>query len=265
MENLAKLSGDVEQQVAVFAKDLSDSLQYLKIAELYLTHKIQNKAIEWAEKGLNAFSERPDERLREFLAKAYHHLKRHDEAMKLIWANFFDYPSLDKFKLLKHHSELIQQWPDWRRKAIEHIHLGIQKAKTARPRSPYAFDYSWESNSNNSTLVEIYLWEGDIEAAWKQAQSEGANLQLWHRLAEKREKTHPADAATAYQKIVEDEIKRGDNESYRQAVNHIGKIQTLMKTANLEGESIVYIKEVRANFKAKRNFIKLFDAKFGNL
>ncbi len=265
MEHLAKLAGDVEAEVAVLAKDLSSDWQYLKIAEVYVSHKMCDRAIEWAEKGLKAFRNRPDGRLREFLATEYHRLKRHDEAMTLIWAEFTDHPSLEHIKLLKQHADKTESWTLWRKKAIDHVHAAIQKAKTARPGSQYSMRYSLDRGCNSSLLVEIYLWEQDIEAAWKQAKSGGASPQLWHQLAEKREKTHPADAAAAYQHIVEDAAARGGNESYRDAVKLVAKIQTLLNEAKREKEFPAYLEEVRAKFKPKRNFIKLLDAKFGNI
>lgn len=262
MENLAQLSGDIEVEVAVHAKSLSNGHDYLKIAELYASRKMRDKAREWAEKGLKAFPQRPDGRLREFLAKEYHHLKRHEEAMALIWAKFVDYPSLANFKSLKNHAELVRDWDKWRKKAIDHIQGEIRKPRNAR--SPHGTNYSWEQRCGSSTLVEIYLWEGDVDAAWRQAQAEGANSQLWHSLAQKRERTHPADAAVAYQKIVNEEVTRGGNDSYRDAVKLIAKIQTLLKDAKQESKFSPYLAEVRANFKSKRNFVKLLDAKFGN-
>ncbi len=262
MENLARLSGDVEAEVAIHVKNISSGYDYLKIAELYALHKNSDKAVEWAEKGLKSFSKQPDGRLRKFLAKEYHRLERHDEAMALIWGEFVDNPSLDNFKSLKTHAEITTSWPEWRNKCLEHIHLGIQKAKVAKPRSYNSTDYLWEQSRNSSTLVELYLWEKDANAAWKQAQTDGANTQLWHQLAEMREKTHPADAAAAYRKIVFETVSRGDNDSYREAVKLLGKIQSLMKEAKVQDRFSVYLEEVRATFKSKRNFIKLLDAKF---
>lgn len=264
MENLAQISGDIEAEVAVHAKSLSSGYDYLKIAELYASRKMHDKAREWAEKGLNAFSQRPDGRLREFLAKEYHRLKRHEEAMALIWAEFVDHPSLANFKSLKSHAEMVKEWPKWREKAINHIQGEIRKPRNTHARWPHGTNYSWEHRCGSSTLVEIYLWEGNVDAAWKQAQSEGANSQLWYSLAQKRENTHPADAAVAYQKIVDEEITRGGNDSYRDAVKLIAKIQDLMKDAKQEGKFSPYLAEVRANFKAKRNFVKLLDARFGS-
>ncbi|MFZ9594953.1 MAG: DUF6880 family protein [Bdellovibrionia bacterium] len=265
MENIAKLSGDIESEVKVLQKNLSSGWNYLNIAKLYASHKIQDKAIEWAENGLKAFPDRPDGRLREFLAKEYHRLKRHDEAMLLIWEEFIDHPSLERLKQLKENADVIEDWSAWRKKAIDHIQSTIQKVKSARQSSSSSMSYSWNHSCSNSLLVEIYLWEKDIDSAWKQAKTGGTTSQLWYVLAQKREKDHPGDAAHAYQSIVEEEIIGGGNESYRAAIKLLTKIQSLLKEEKRDLEFLSYLKRVRTQFKPKRNFIRLLDAKFGDL
>ncbi len=83
MESLAQASGDTEELVAVMSRDLSHAYSYLKIAEVYREARRHDQALVWAEKGLEAFSERTDGRLREFAAEEYHRRRRHDDAMKL--------------------------------------------------------------------------------------------------------------------------------------------------------------------------------------
>jgi uncharacterized Zn finger protein len=94
MESLANLSGDTEQLVAVMSRDLSSAYSYLKIAEVYLDARQRDHALLWAEKGLEAFPHRTDDRLREFAAEEYHRRHRHEDAMKLIWAEFSERPFL---------------------------------------------------------------------------------------------------------------------------------------------------------------------------
>jgi hypothetical protein len=54
MESLARSSGDVEQLVAVKARDLSSGWRYLQIAETYRQAGLADTALEWAEKGVVA-------------------------------------------------------------------------------------------------------------------------------------------------------------------------------------------------------------------
>ena len=83
MEALAGQTGDPEAIVEVKRRDLSHSYSYLKIAEIYREAGENNKALAWAEEGLNSFPQR-DSRLVEFLAQEYHRRARHEDAMKLI-------------------------------------------------------------------------------------------------------------------------------------------------------------------------------------
>jgi tetratricopeptide (TPR) repeat protein len=101
MEDLARRQGDLEALVAVKSRDLSSAHQYLVIAELYRENRKYKQAIQWAEDGLKAFPKRPDSLLRAFLAEEYHRKNRHDEAMKLIWANLEDRPDLHSYQELK--------------------------------------------------------------------------------------------------------------------------------------------------------------------
>jgi tetratricopeptide (TPR) repeat protein len=74
--------------IAVKSRDLSHAYAFLQIAETLRTGGRYDEALEWAERGMEAFPERTDSRLREFLANEYHRRKRHDDAMTLIWAAF---------------------------------------------------------------------------------------------------------------------------------------------------------------------------------
>src|SRR5437870_2362146 len=129
METLARQTGDVEAIVAVKKRDLSFAYHYLQIAETYKTARQDDLAMEWADRGVKAFPERTDSRLREFLAGEYHRLNRHDDAMVLMWAEFSDTPNLETYKTLKSHASRADQWPIWREKALGFIRDDIARSK----------------------------------------------------------------------------------------------------------------------------------------
>ena len=130
METIARKTGDVEAVVAVKKRDLSLAYHYLQIAETYKGARRHDLALEWAERGVKAFPERTDSRLREFLAGEYHRRKRHDEAMALIWTEFTESPNLEQYRKLKAHAQRIDQWELWREKALEYLRERIGRAKT---------------------------------------------------------------------------------------------------------------------------------------
>ena len=255
MESLADVSGDVETLVDVKKKDLSYAYHYLQIAELYQKSGNHDKALEWAEAGLKAFPDRTDSRLRDFLAAEYHRRKRHDEAMELIWADFSDHADLANFEKLKAHAERIRQWPIWRGKALDFIREDINRTKQSREGRCGARNVSY----SNSLLVEIFLSEKDLDAAWLEAQAEGCSERLWMRLAADREQDHPQDAIDVYKKWIDPTVEKKNNQAYQEAANLMRKIRVLMKRLNQDTEFADYLRKVRTAHKPKRNFMKLLD------
>ena len=255
METLARQTGDVEAIVAVKKRDLSSSYAYLQIAETYKQARKHDLALEWAERGLKVSPQRTDSRLREFLAEEYHRRKRHDEAMVLVWAEFTGSPSLEQLQHLKSHADRVVQWPAWRNKALASMREQIAKAKREAQKNRWG----WSARADHSELVRVFLWEKDVEAAWREAQEGGCSSKLWMELAAKREKDHPEDALAIYQKQIEPTLAQKNNEAYRAAVGLLRTIHGLMGRLAESGQFARYLQSVRAAHKPKRNFMKLLD------
>jgi uncharacterized Zn finger protein len=259
MESLAQASGDIEALVAVMSRDLSSAYSYLKIAEVYREAGQHDGALLWAEKGLKAFPERTDARLREFAAEEYHRRRRDDEAMALIWAEFSERPYLETYKTLEKHAKKPGAWPEWRERALGDIRLRIVKAREkargqTRPR--------WmQADDNHSVLVEIFLYEGKDEDAWREAGIGGCSDSLWLRLAAKREKEHPEDAAPIYLKYAEAGVASASNGRYEDPVSLLAKAAAAMKRMDRGAEFVRHLEALRAKYKIKRNFIKLVEQK----
>lgn len=261
MESLAQASGDVEELVAVLSRDLSHAYSYLKIGEVYREAHQHDQALAWAEKGLNAFPERTDGRLREFAADEYHRLRRHDDAMKLMWAEFQERPCLETYRTLKRHAERharkAKTWPEWRERALAEIRQCIARA---RQKSQGQTQPRWtRHDDDNSQLVEIFLYEGDVDAAWSEAQDGGCLDGLWLRLAKAREKDHPEDAAPIYVMQAEQAIVEVRNSRYDEPVGLLVKAAAVMKRMDRSDEFVRQLESFRAKYKIKRNFIKLVE------
>lgn len=255
MKTLAESSGDIEEQVAVRSRDLSNAYDFLEIAEIYAQAGQHDKAMEWAENGVKAFPERTDSRLREFLADEYHRRGRHDGAMALIWSEFSEEPGLETYQLLKRHADRTKQWPSWRADALTAIRERIAAAKSKRRPG----DFSPWNRVDHSDLVRIFLWEKDVEAAWQEAEVGGCANDLWMNLAAKREKEHPADAIAIYQREVENLINDKNNAAYEAAVRLLRKVARLMALLDRTAEFRSYLTGVRVRHKPKRNLLKLLD------
>lgn len=255
MEELARSTGDVDELVAIKSRDLSVAYQFLAIAQVCLDAGRVDEALEWAERGVRAFPTATDSRLREFLAEQYHRRSRHDEAMALIWAEFVEDPLLERYQLLKAHAERIDAWPAWRTRALEAARESIVRAQgVARPARN-----RWERPADGSALVRIYLWEDELEPAWREAGALGCSDALWYELAAKREADHPADALPIYQREVNALLETKRNDGYEAAVKLLGRIRALMIRLDRENDVPAYLASVRAAHGRKRNFTRLLD------
>lgn len=264
METLARMSNDVEALVKVRSRDLSSAYYFLQIAEIYREVKQHDKALEWAERGAQAFPENTDNRLRKFLAEEYHRRQRHAEAVEQIWKMYADEPELETYQQLKAHVTRAagkdtykqkEEWNQWRARALVHLRSLLDESHgSAKKRGSFP---TWHGASDKSKLVEIHLWEKDIDAALAAAEAHGCSDDLWMKLAEALEKPRPTAALRIYCESIEPLIDRKNNQAYKEAATRIGKIGKLMEQTGRVAEFSEYVSELRAKHKPKRNFIKL--------
>lgn len=254
MEQLAEASGDVDELVAIKSRDLSSGYRYLEIAEILTKARQPDKALEWAERGLKKFTERPDNRLRDFLAAAYLKRKRNDEALQLTWIQFEERPILDHYRKLHDVAGKLDRWPEQRIRALAQVAEVIAREASTTSR--------WKpkpSTPNYSLRVEIALWEQDLDAAWSAAHEGTCDRSLLSTLAGKLESARPGDAVSLYRRVVPSIVEQTNNAAYDEAIKLIRKVGGLMKTQKQLPQFGDYLAELRVQFKPKRNFIKLLD------
>ena len=254
METLAELSGDIEQLAAIKQRDLSSSYHYLAIAEVYAKAGQKDQALEWAERGLKAFPTRLDGRLRDFLVAAYLKRKRNDEALHLTWSQFEEQPGLEHYKKLHGIAERLGFWAEQRKRALSLVDDVIARDAATIDR--------WKKQArtpDHSLRVEIALWEKDLDAAWRAAHAGICQRSLLIALAGKLETARPADAITLYRRVVPPIVGQTGNVAYADAIRLIRKIGKLMRSIDQSREFADYLAGLHAQFKPKRNFIKLLD------
>ena len=253
MQTLAYRSGDVEGLVAIKSKDLSTALSYLEIARIYKQAGEDDKALEWAEEGAWVFPGGGHPDLRRFLADEYHDRGRHEEAMDLIWTGFAEEPRLHGYKELKAHADRDGTWERWRRKALDFVREEIAREKKESEGSYLSRPV------DSSRLVEILLWEANVEEAWREAKEGGCSDQLWLNLAARREEVYPEDSLAIYQERIEPLVKRTNNKAYRDAYELILRVRELTRRLGREADFEEYVELLRLEYKRKRNFMKLLD------
>ena len=264
METLAELSGDIDALVGIKQKDLSSSYQYFDIALTLLQAGQEKRALQWAEEGQRLFGDESDSRLSEILADLYHRAGRHDDAMAIIWPRFVHNPCLANYQNLKLHADRSNNWPDWKLRALTSLReaYATQNRKKSRVLSSgrRISPAGYIDLRDHSLLVEILMWEGDIEAAWQEAVEGDCRTDIWLQLARHRESRHPRDAIAVYQRHVGFIVEKTNNAAYAEATDLIRRIAILMKENDSEAEFQQYLEEVRSQFQRKRNFIKMLAA-----
>jgi uncharacterized Zn finger protein len=255
MERVAELTGSVDDVVAVMTHDLSAGHDFVRIAEVLREAGRFDDALAWAERGLAAFADRPDARLRELAADEHHRVGRHDAAMTLIWAAFEARPGLEAYQRLFEHARIGgADWAAWSDRALAFLRAAIERQSAgARGR------HVWEQAPDRSSLVEIFLWRKEVEAAWREACEGGCEEGLWMRLAQLREKDHPEDALPIYQRAVQRLVDQRNNRSYEEAVAMMRRVRGAMSRLQPPGDYLVYVAAVRAEHRPKRNLVALLD------
>jgi hypothetical protein len=130
---------------------------------------LQNENVRFEQSKNVRFSRVREAVLREFLIEEYHGRKRHSEAIAIAWTSFRERLGLDVYQVLHKSACRAKQWPEWREKALALLREKIAAKKEQPARSEWASPH----RADPSLLVEIYLWEGDDEAAWMEAKSGG--------------------------------------------------------------------------------------------
>jgi uncharacterized Zn finger protein len=109
------------------------------------------------------------------------------------------------------------------------------------------------------SLVEIYLWRKEPDAAWREAREGGCAESLWMQLAQLRQDAHPEDALPIYQKRVQELVGKKNNGSYGAAVAMMRRVQGTMSGMEPPGDFRAYVAALRAEHRPKRNFMALLD------
>ncbi|APU14375.1 hypothetical protein UA75_11660 [Actinoalloteichus sp. GBA129-24] len=166
-EELADHLGCVDLTVLQLSRDLSTGWQYLRIAVLLHQRERGSECLDWVERGLAATrGTGADEPLLDLAMRHCRSAGLFDQALRLRWEAFAAAPSLDGYRRL-------------RAVAVEH---GCWEAERHRVlgllRDPAG------DQGRRAVLIEILIWEGDVESAWAAALRYGCPDELRRRLVD---------------------------------------------------------------------------------
>jgi len=259
MIGLALGTGDPDLLITVMRERLRSPYDHLEVAEALAEAGRTDEAVEWARNGLATFADRYHQTppLREFLAGVLRESGDRDGALDLFWSAFESVPTLDAYRRLLQEAEPGGDVDRWRQRALMTLRSRVAEA---HPEDDEA-RRSLIRRMPASSLVEILLYEGDVDAAWDTATEFGCDDKLWITLARAREKTHPLDAIPVYEREVATQIETKKNAGYKSAVDYLARIRTLSREAGAPEVFEQLLASVRAAHKPKRNLMALLDQK----
>lgn len=262
METLAQLTGDVDAVVEVLARDQASSYQFVRIAQALRDAQRDGDALIWAEKGLALYGH-ADSRLVEVAAEAYQATGRSEDAIRVTWIAYNEAPNLDTYRTLASHAQRADAWPVWHDKALALLRTRISRSRSKTPSPPTYVRLPPRPGPDGirSTLVEVLLFDGDVEGAWSEANANDCRVDLWLELARRREGEHPLEAIPIWQSEVERRIDARNNQGYSRAVELIVHIGKLMIQADRDADFLPYVTMLREAHNPKRNLMKLFNAR----
>jgi hypothetical protein len=251
MIGVALASGDPDELIRVRSRSLQLPDDYLEIINLLTAAGRTSEAIEWGQRGLFAMADRTWQTppLREMVAGLLRESGDIAGAVSLFEDEFRRSPSLTVYRRVLDEADLLGQRSVRQTEAITFLRARVAGApKATRP-------------SVAGVLIEILLFDGQIDEAWVVAVEHGCSEQLWLSLAATRQQTHPLDAIPIYRRAALAAIDTKSNRGYETGVTYLAKIRQLAQQAGEPSIFVTLLAEVRTAHKPKRNLMALLDRK----
>jgi tetratricopeptide (TPR) repeat protein len=219
LDFFAEREGNVEERVALRARDLSSTWSYLRLAEFCLEVGRKDEALRRAEEGLWKFEDkRPDERLTLFAAGLLTKAGRKGEAEKHLWRAFERAPSRELYERLRKLGGTAA-----RERALATLEASLG---TGNRVGPYGASH---------LLIELLIKEKMLDAAWSALESHGGDARLQQALADASKASHPDKALAVYARLVEDHAKFSHYEEAVRLVKRMARLARCRRTGNLCG------------------------------
>jgi uncharacterized Zn finger protein len=253
---VAIASGDPDELVSINGERLRSPSDYLEIARMMLWSDRVDEAIEWSQRGLADFAERTFQlpELRYFLAEILRSRGRSIEAIDLYWTGFLAAPSMASYRSLL--DEAGDDADAWRDRCIESLRSRLVEMSNEEIAAP-----SRRGGYPASALIEILMYEGEVESAWMVATEYGCSNSTWMTLARAREISHPRASIAVYERTLFDAIDKKKRNAYLAAVDLLARVRRLADSAGEPKLFTDVIERVRSEHRPKRSLMAMLDDK----
>jgi uncharacterized Zn finger protein len=238
-ERLAVLDGDSEAIVALLGGDLSRPHQFIRVAEAMIELGRDDEAIAWARRGIEQTTGWQTDQLYDIACAAYARSGEPAEGLALRRAQHERTPSGSSYRQLRTAAEAIHAWP-------------VERDAARRVLS----------DRNPAGLVDALLDDGEDELAWQTATTlPDADLgeHAWLRLAEARQKTHPAQALPVYWRLIDSTLQTADRRAYTAAVRLLKRARDAAKAGDEVDAFEARLAALREQHRRRPSLIAMLD------
>lgn len=252
MEHLAETTGGLDALLEVMQRNQASGHAFVRIATACRDHDRDDLALDWAQRGHQAFP--GESRLTELIGDIHADHGRHDEGLAAERELFTGGPSLARYQRLMRRAEAAGRWPTERGPALAALRDRIERRQRDIGRVS-----SRRNLADGSVLVEILLLEGATDTAWDAAQSFGCNDRLWLHVAAARGEDHPDDALEVYHRHLERALEPADNRAYDEVVRLLQIMRPLYDATDRSDAFSALVASIRTSYKRRRNLIARLD------
>jgi uncharacterized Zn finger protein len=227
--------GNPDDLVEIMSDRLRTPDDHLEIARAMEEAGRRGEAIRWSRRGLASVEGTRfwhAQALRAFLASLYVADGDDEAAEDLWWEDFRARPSVDSYRRLLAETRSCDP-AESRERAIGELRARIG-----------AEDDLSRASTHASLLIDVLLYEGQVDQAWDVATRNGVAEQTWMKLAQARESDHPIDAIPIYERAAAARIETKNAAGYHDAVRILKRIEKLAAT----GAEPVLFEDVLARF-----------------
>ncbi|MEV0402980.1 DUF6880 family protein [Actinoallomurus sp. NPDC050550] len=247
-QEIARVEGNVDALVAALAADPDPfGATHLRIAHELDRAGRAAEALEWAERGLRDTSRRPHvDPLADYVVDRYQQAGRLADAVAVRRERFSAAPTLEEYRKLRDAARTAGCWDTERAAALDRLE------RRTPPDDADLYHY------DGSVLVDVLIYEGDIDAAWRAAEGQASERQ-WLALADLVRDEHPADALEVYRRAIEPRTRRTGDGNYYEIARLLLLARDCHRRLGTEEQFAAYLAALRTVQKRKRNLMRILD------
>jgi hypothetical protein len=236
-ERLAVLDGDTDQIVMLLGGDLTSPHQFVQVAEAMAELGRDDEVLQWAERGIAETSGWQTNKLYDLACAIHTRRSQPAEALRLRRQQLERMPSSSTYGELRRAAEALGAWEVERDAARAAL----------RAHDP-------------GGLVDALLRDGDTELAWKTATADPSlDPERWLRLAESRERQHPADSLAVYLRVVDEVLEPTDRRAYRAGVRILKRARAAAAAAEQLPAFQRHLAQLREQHRRRPTLIGMLD------